>query len=179
MKKITSLLIILIILFLNGSITNAQYFNTYKQLNQDYFNQNTVPLSAYTSSLYSVAGNYNTLDSGYWNFPNINRSSRYTPNFQSTWLNHPPIVSYGPELPITFSAGQSGMAGFMVIEPDFDILYTSSSIGSMGRYTDGSPVWSFSTNFPGWYSLDTAFYDERGGFAIARSPVYVKPWWSF
>ncbi|MBN2372632.1 hypothetical protein JXL19_02435 [bacterium] len=83
------------------------------------------------------------------------------------------------ELPIVAKAGQSTLAGFWAVDPDAGIVYSSSSIGATGTGTGRVATWSFTTNFPGVYNVETIFYDDRGGFAVVNSPVIVKPWWSF
>lgn len=80
---------------------------------------------------------------------------------------------------MVFNAGQTGFTSFYVMDPDYEQFYTSSSLGATGRAPDGTPIWSFSTNFPGVYSMSTAFYDIRGGYSIMSVPAVVKPWWSF
>ena len=99
-----------------------------------------------------------------------------------TWLNHPPIVLGGPTQPVTMVAGQEFILhtpNFSVEDPDGDALYASCNIGSCGRASDGSFIWTFQSNFPGSYMVEIVFYDIRGGYAVMEFFVDVKPWWSY
>jgi len=174
MKRVFFIIILISLFLMTGSAAKAQ-----AQYNQNYMSQTlydiSQPLRAYNSYDFSSNDYYQRLSSFQ---PGLAFSplNRY---FQSSWLNHPPIVTYGPNLPIVSKAGGSATAAFWVIDPDYEYFYTSSSIGATGRLSDGTPVWTFSTNFPGWYTTQNVFYDQRGGFAQISAPVYVKPWWSF
>ena len=97
----------------------------------------------------------------------------------SGWLNHPPVTVSMPNFPIVLKSGQSSTIPFGVLDPDGDRLYVSSNIGATGQDMGGYMTWSFNTNFPGTYFVNTMVYDERGGYALMGSPVTVKPWWSF
>lgn len=181
MKKILFLLIFIFIFSAVSSKGHAQSYNITQQYNLDYLNQNVIPWSfsspVYNSNNYGF--NYNQMFQNYLTSLAANRSFALTSNLQTGWFNRFPVVTYGPELPIVTKAGQSAFAGFWAVDPDTDMVYSSSNIGATGRGIGGSSTWTFSTNFPGVYSVDTVFYDERGGFAIVNSPVIVKPWWSF
>jgi len=99
-----------------------------------------------------------------------------------TWLNHPPIVLMDWDHPQTVRAGEEFVLTtptFKVIDPDGDQLYFSCNIGAMGRKSDGSPMWTFTSNFPGYYTAEIIAYDIRGGYAIITVDVEVKPWWGF
>ncbi|MGA1791736.1 MAG: hypothetical protein ACMUIM_09630 [bacterium] len=97
-----------------------------------------------------------------------------------TWLNHPPIITASPQRPEVVRAGQELIITEMNIQdPDGDELYASCNIGSMGRTADGRFFWTFQSNFPGFYHVEVIFYDIRGGYAIMRIEVAVKPWWSY
>ena len=151
------------------------------QLAAGSFNQNVIPWSfsspVYNSNNYGF--NYNEPFQNYLTSLAANRYLDLISNPQTGWFNRFPVVTYGPELPIVTKAGQSAVAGFWAVDPDADMVYSSSNIGATGRSIGGGSTWTFSTNFPGLYSVDTVFYDERGGFTIVNSPVIVKPWWSF
>ncbi|MGA1865091.1 MAG: hypothetical protein ACMUHX_08520 [bacterium] len=97
-----------------------------------------------------------------------------------TWLNHPPVITASPQRPEVVRAGEELIITEMNIQdPDGDELYTTCNIGSMGRTADGRFFWTFQSNFPGFYHVEVMFYDIRGGYAIMRIEVEVKPWWSY
>lgn len=99
-----------------------------------------------------------------------------------TWLNHPPIILGGPTQPVVLNAGEEFILhtpNFAVEDPDGDELYASCNIGSCGRAPDGSFIWTFQSNFPGYYMVEIVFYDVRGGYAIMEFFIDVKPWWSY
>jgi len=97
-----------------------------------------------------------------------------------TWLNHPPVITASPQRPEVVRAGEEIIITEMLIQdPDGDELYASCNIGSMGRTADGRFIWTFQSNFPGFYHVEVIFYDIRGGYAIMRIEVAVKPWWSY
>jgi len=119
-----------------------------------------------------------------WSLQNyeINRTARayQSQAYQSSgWLNHPPIPVYTPTRPMVTNAGQNTTWTFGVIDPDADWVFASSSVGASGQPIAGTLTWSITPNFPGVYLMNSMVYDERGGFALMRSPVVVKPWWSF
>jgi hypothetical protein len=100
--------------------------------------------------------------------------------YPGTWLNHPPIVTASPQRPEVVRAGEELIITEMnILDPDGDELYASCSVGSMGRTADGRFFWTFQSNFPGFYHVEVIFYDIRGGYAIMRIEVEVKPWWSY
>jgi hypothetical protein len=101
---------------------------------------------------------------------------------QGTWLNHPPIILGGPTQPVVIKAGEEFILhtpNFAVEDPDGDQIYASCNIGSCGRAPDGSFMWRFQSNFPGSYVVEIIFYDIRGGYAIMKFFLDVKPWWSY
>jgi hypothetical protein len=101
---------------------------------------------------------------------------------QGTWLNHPPIVLGDWDHPQTVVAGEEFILTtpeFCVVDPDGDEIYYSCNIGSCGQRTNGDFMWTFTTNFPGFYTAEIIAYDIRGGYAIITVDVEVKPWWSF
>jgi hypothetical protein len=101
---------------------------------------------------------------------------------RGTWLNHPPIMTRMPVRPIVIRAGEEFILThpqLMVEDPDGDELYASCNIGSVGKTASGKFIWTFQTNFPGFYNVEVVFYDIRGGYAIMKIMVEVKPWWSY
>ena len=101
---------------------------------------------------------------------------------KGTWLNHPPFITGCPTRPVVVKAGEEVMIGspdFIVTDPDGDQLYASWNIGSVGRTADGAFMWTFQSNFPGTYTVEVIFYDIRGGYAIMKLLLDVKPWWSY
>jgi hypothetical protein len=99
-----------------------------------------------------------------------------------TWLNHPPIVLGDWDHPQIVRAGEELILTepeFNVVDPDGDELYFSSNIGSCGYTSTGRFLWTFTTNFPGFYTAEIIAYDIRGGYAIVTLDIEVKPWWSF
>ena len=99
-----------------------------------------------------------------------------------TWLNHPPFITGCPTRPVVVKAGEEVMIGspdFIVTDPDGDQLYASTNIGSVGQTADGGFMWTFQSNFPGTYNVEVLFYDIRGGYAVMRFLMDVKPWWSY
>jgi hypothetical protein len=101
---------------------------------------------------------------------------------RGTWLNHPPIVLGDWDHPQVVKAGEELIlttTEWSVVDPDGDELYYSCNIGSCGTLADGSFVWTFQTNFPGFYTAEIVVYDIRGGYAIVTVDVEVKPWWSY
>jgi hypothetical protein len=101
---------------------------------------------------------------------------------QGTWLNHPPIVLGDWDHPQTVVAGEEFILTtpeFCVVDPDGDELYYSCNVGACGVRSNGDFMWTFTTNFPGFYTAEIIAYDIRGGYAIITVDVEVKPWWSF
>jgi len=99
-----------------------------------------------------------------------------------TWLNHPPIVMMDWDHPQIAKAGEEFFLTtpeFRVIDPDGDELYFACNLGACGYDSRGNFVWAFTTNFPGFYTAEIIAYDIRGGYAVVRVDVEVKPWWSF
>ena len=100
--------------------------------------------------------------------------------YPGTWQNHPPIVIASPARPQVVRAGEELIITDIIIQdPDGDELYASSNIGSMGKMANGSYMWTFQSNFPGYYHVEVLFYDIRGGYTIMRIELEVKPWWSY
>jgi hypothetical protein len=101
---------------------------------------------------------------------------------QGTWLNHPPIVLMDWDHPQVVNAGEELILTepvWSVEDPDGDKLYYSCNIGSCGTDASGNFMWTFQTNFPGYYTAEIVVYDIRGGYAIVTLDVEVKPWWSY
>ena len=99
-----------------------------------------------------------------------------------SWFNHPPVVSGGPTNPVVLKAGEELILHaplFNIYDPDGDELYAVCNIGACGRDQDGAFIWTFQSNFPGYYDVEIFYYDIRGGYAVLWFPVEVKPWWSF
>jgi hypothetical protein len=101
---------------------------------------------------------------------------------KGTWLNHPPFITIKPNIPVVVRAGEEVIIvspDFIVTDPDGDQMYATCNIGSVGQTADGGFMWTFQTNFPGAYMVEIIWYDIRGGYAIMRLLVEVKPWWSY
>lgn len=99
-----------------------------------------------------------------------------------TWLNHPPVITRIPTRPQVVRAGEELIItapNITITDPDGDELYASCTIGSVGKTSAGTFVWTFQTSFPGFYDAQIIFYDIRGGYASIEIPVEVKPWWSY
>lgn len=99
-----------------------------------------------------------------------------------TWLNHPPFITGCPTKPVVVKAGEEVIISspdFIVTDPDGDEIYASCNIGSCGQTSAGGFIWTFQTNFPGTYNLEIIFYDIRGGYAVMKLLLDVKPWWSY
>jgi hypothetical protein len=99
-----------------------------------------------------------------------------------TWLNHPPVILGDWDHPQVVRAGEElvlGSTEWNVVDPDGDELYYSCNIGACGKDASGNFIWTFQTNFPGFYTAEIVVYDIRGGYAIVTVDVEVKPWWSF
>jgi len=169
MKKIAWIAIILAVFFMVRSIACVE--RAYAQ-NDSFSFFNMSPQVNYLQNF--GLGLQNLQGSSFYE-----RSSNFNLNTASGWLNHPPISVYSPTSPIVLKAGQTSNLTYRVIDPDADTFYSFSNLGATGSYADGYLNWSFSPNFPGNYLVDTVVYDERGGFSVMRSAVYVKPWWSY
>ncbi|MGA1841129.1 MAG: hypothetical protein ACMUIU_10940 [bacterium] len=181
MKRCTVLVVFMIIFLALNSTSYAQTYDF-----QRYYDQTFIDLGAISSSnSWTILNqgdyltNYSQSLYNYQNPASFLRSSDFNLSSMSGWLNHPPVPVYSPTSPMVIKAGQSSSFNYWVIDPDADQLYSSSSFGSTGQYMNRSLGWSFSPNFPGQYLMEAVVYEERGGFAVMRSPVYVKPWWSF
>jgi len=101
---------------------------------------------------------------------------------QGTWLNHPPIIMMDWDHPQVCNAGEEFILTtpeIQVVDPDGDEIYYSCNIGSCGRRSNGDFMWTFTSNFPGFYTAEIIAYDIRGGYAIITIDLQVKPWWSF
>jgi len=167
MKNISVCLMIFMILVVFQAILFAQSYPLQSGSNPTYFYQGM-------TAAYPLQNYLQTFPQRYNQYRNL--SSTYA---AAGWLDHPPVFVNMPNYPIVLKAGQSSTIPFRVIDPDLERLYVSSNIGSTGSGMGGNMMWSFSPNFPGNYLVDTMVYDERGGFALMRYPVSVKPWWSF
>ena len=182
MKRFPVFGIFIIVFWVLNSISYAQTYDFQRYYNQTLTNQNIIPSSNSLTTLYNQGNyfpNYTQSLYDYENPSSFLRSSYFNINASGSWLNHSPVPVYTPTSPMVMKAGQTSTFNYWVIDPDADQLYSSSNFGSTGQYANGSLGWSFSPNFPGQYLMETVVYDERGGFALMRSPVYVKPWWSF
>jgi len=173
MKNFIAIAFLIIAFLATNSIGYAQSYSTRQIYNQAASNSWTLFNQGKAFSNYAQSGYNYQYPSSVGGFSNFNL------NTAAGWLNHPPITLYSPTSPMVINAGQSSTFNYWVIDPDADRLYSTSNFGSTGQYANGSFAWNFSPNFPGLYIVDTVVYDERGGFAAMRSPVYVKPWWSF
>lgn len=181
MKMCLVFAIFLIVFLIVNSSCYAQSYNLQQFYNQTLANQNILP-SSNSLILFNQSNYFPDYTQTVYNYQNSSsflKSSNFNINTSGSWLNHPPVPIYSPTSPMVMKAGQSSTFNYWVVDPDADQLYSSSNFGSTGQYVNGILGWSFSPNFPGQYSMQTVAYDERGGFAIMRSPVFVKPWWSF
>jgi hypothetical protein len=94
---------------------------------------------------------------------------------QGTWFNHPPIILGDLDSPQTIRAGEKFVADEMAFEdPDGDKMYWSCNIGSVGN----NGIYTFQTQFPGYYLVQITAYDIRGGAATTEFVIHVRPWWS-
>lgn len=167
MQKIGICFMILMILVAYHSIIFAQSYSVLSNSNPLFYYQGTTSsdfLKNYLQNYTQRVPQYHSLSSTY---------------AASGWLNHPPVPVYMPSYPIVLKSGQSSTLAFGVLDPDADHLYVSSNIGATGQDMGGYMTWSFTPNFPGTYLVNTMVYDERGGYALMGSPIFVKPWWSF
>lgn len=169
MKNIAWLSIILVLFFMVSSIVYVE--QSYAQ-NASFSFLNMFPQGNYLQ-------NYGLGLQNFQQSSSYERSLDFNLNTASGWLNHPPISVYSPTSPVVLKAGQTSNLTYRVIDPDAESFYSFSNLGATGSYADGYLNWSFSPNFPGNYIVDTVVYDERGGFSVMRSAVYVKPWWSY
>jgi hypothetical protein len=181
MKRFLVFAIFVIVFLIANSTSYAQPYDFQKFYNQTFANQSIIPSSNLLTSFNqgNYFQNYTQNMYNYQNPSSFLRSSNFNINTSGGWLNHPPVPIYSPTRPMVMKAGQSSTFNFWVMDPDADQLYSSSNFGSTGRYMNGILGWNFSPNFPGQYLMESVAYDERGGFAVMRSPVYVKSWWSF
>lgn len=94
---------------------------------------------------------------------------------QGTWFNHPPIILGDLDSPQTIRAGERFIANEMsFVDPDGDKMYWSCNVGSVGN----NGVYSFQTQYPGYYLVQITAYDIRGGAATTEFVIHVRPWWS-
>lgn len=181
MKRLLVFASFVIIFLIVNSMSYAQSYVFQRFYNQAFASQSIIPsynsLTSFDQSNYFP--NYTQNIYNYQNLSSFLRSSNFNINTSGSWLNHPPVPIYSPTSPMVIKAGQSSTFNYWVVDPDADQLYSSSNFGSTGLNINGSLGWSFSPTFPGQYLMEAVVYDERGGFAVTRSPVYVKPWWSF
>ncbi|MGA1872012.1 MAG: hypothetical protein ACMUJM_26140 [bacterium] len=114
-------------------------------------------------------------DIGTWDF------SLYCVN-PGTWLNHPPIITSRPNIPLVAKQGEELIVStpdFIVTDVDGEEMYASCNIGAVGQLADGGFLWTFQTNFPGIYNVEVAFYDDSGGYAVMKLFVDIVPWWTY
>jgi len=94
---------------------------------------------------------------------------------RGTWFNHPPIILGDLDSPQTIRAGEKFIANEMDFQdPDGDKMYWSCNVGSVGN----NGVYTFQTQFPGYYMVQITAYDIRGGAATTEFVIHVRPWWS-
>ncbi len=95
---------------------------------------------------------------------------------QGTWFNHPPVIIGDLDSPQTIKAGQLFVANEMdFVDPDGDALSWSCNIGAVGE--DG--IYTFQSQYPGYYSVQITAYDIRGGAATTEFVIHVLPWWAY
>jgi hypothetical protein len=94
---------------------------------------------------------------------------------RGTWFNHPPIILGDLDSPQTIRAGEKFIADEMAFQdPDGDKMYWSCNVGSVGN----NGIYTFQTQFPGYYMVQITAYDIRGGAATTEFVLHVRPWWS-
>jgi hypothetical protein len=98
-----------------------------------------------------------------------------------TQLNHAPIILRDWDRPQVANAGELFILDTQVDvqDPDGDRLYYACNIGSIGEDSNGNIIWSFQTQYPGYYVVDVVAMDGRGGYATFTIDLEVRPWWSF
>lgn len=181
MKRFIVFSIFLVVYLISNYTSYAQTYDFEQYYNRTFTNQAIIP-SFNSWALYNHNNYLPNFTQNVYNYQNPSsflRSYDLNINSLSGWLNNPPVPIYTPTSPMVMKAGQSSTFNYWVIDPDADQLYSSSTLGSTGRIIGGSLGWGFSTNFPGQYLTQTVVYDERGGYAVMRAPVFAKPWWSF
>jgi hypothetical protein len=97
-----------------------------------------------------------------------------------TWLNHPPVMLGDWDHPQVCRAGELVIldSEISVVDPDGDPVYYSCNIGSIGKDSSGNVVWSFQTQFPGFYVVYITAMDSRGAYTEISIDLDVEPWWS-
>lgn len=94
---------------------------------------------------------------------------------RGTWFNHPPIILGDLDSPQTIRAGEKFIANEMSFaDPDGDKMYWSCNVGSVGN----NGIYTFQTQYPGYYMVQITAYDIRGGAATTEFVLHVRPWWS-
>jgi len=97
---------------------------------------------------------------------------------QAGWLNHPPVMLKDWDHPMIGVQGQELALDFdQIVDPDGEPLYFSCNIGSIG-YVNGSPVWTFQTEYPGTYMVEIVAYDTSGGYLVIPQEVVITTWWA-
>lgn len=112
-------------------------------------------------------------------FFTVNQFEVYCVN-PGTWLNHPPVVLGDWDHPQVCRAGELFVldSEIDVTDPDGDRVYLSCNIGSIGTDSNGNVIWSFQTQFPGFYVVEIFALDGRGGFTTFTIDLEVRPWWA-
>jgi len=100
---------------------------------------------------------------------------------RGTWLNHPPVVLGDWDHPQVCRAGELFILSeptLDVEDPDGDKIYYTCDIGCIGVDASGHAIWTFQTQFPGFYAANIVAMDARGAFTTFTIHLEVRPWWS-
>ncbi|MEW6382268.1 MAG: hypothetical protein AB1611_22110 [bacterium] len=100
---------------------------------------------------------------------------------RGTWLNHPPVVLGDWDHPQVCRAGEMFILSeptLDVVDPDGDKVYYTCDIGAIGVDANGHAIWSFQTQFPGFYAANIFAMDTHGAFTVFTIHLEVRPWWS-
>jgi len=100
---------------------------------------------------------------------------------RGTWLNHAPVVLGDWDHPQVCRAGELFTLSEPCLEvedPDGDKLYYTCDIGCIGINARGHAIWTFQTQFPGFYASNIVAMDSHGAFTVFTIHLEVRPWWS-
>jgi len=112
-------------------------------------------------------------------FSSTGRFTLYCVN-SGTWQNHPPVAFGSWDGPQICRAGELLVLDdeIDVKDPDGEKVYFSCTLGSIGTNSAGKPIWSFQTQFPGFYVSDIVAMDAHGAYTTFPIYIEVRPWWS-
>ncbi|MEW5804562.1 MAG: hypothetical protein AB1847_20915 [bacterium] len=100
---------------------------------------------------------------------------------RGTWLNHPPVILGDWDHPQVCRAGELFTLSeptLDVADPDGDKVYYTCDIGAIGVDASGHAIWTFQTQFPGFYAANIVAMDPHGAFTVFTIHLEVRPWWS-